>query len=437
HKIRKGDLVAVSGERLPQIFAALMMAWNIGAIPMLINPHWKPHHIADVLSRFNPKLFLHLNPFEENISFPHFQLNDENLRHISSKQLPDFRPQINLIDPATILFTSGSTGVPKAVVHQWAQHYFSAEGIVQHFNLTREHSWVASLPIFHTGGLAIFFRCAFFGMTMIVPESIEQWLSSSGPFDHTVYSFVPTQLWRLIQQPDYVEKLRQSKAILLGGSRVPDSLLQECIHLNLPVYTSYGSTEMASTICCTDSSSADNLQTAGKVLPYREICTDDHGEILVRGKTLFAGYLEHDKVVAAVDEKGWFHTGDSGKPDEKGRWIISGRIDNMFISGGENIQPEIIEKVLMQLPEISEAIVVPVEDTEYGHRPVAFISTTAQWDQNLIHKLKSHAEKFLPGLFRPVAYFPFPRNIKNHLKWSRKELTEHAGRLYQHEKDSK
>jgi O-succinylbenzoic acid--CoA ligase len=142
----------------------------------------------------------------------------------------------------------------------------------------------------------------------------------------------------------------------------------------VPVHTSYGLTEMASQVTATPAgASREKLRTAGRVLPHREACVSGEGEILVKGETLFAGYLREDGPDLPLDDGGWFRTGDLGEMDADGYLRVLGRRDNLFVSGGENVRPEEIEEALLRIPGVEEAVVVPVPDAEFGHRPVAFV----------------------------------------------------------------
>ena len=116
-------------------------------------------------------------------------------------------------------------------------------------------------------------------------------------------------------------------------------------------------------------------KNSGLLLPYREIMRAEDGELLVKGACLFKGYLREGSIHPQIDGDGWFHTADIGRVEEDGTVTVLGRKDNMFISGGENIHPEEIEKALMMVDGIREALVVAVPDCEYGQRAVAFIET--------------------------------------------------------------
>jgi O-succinylbenzoic acid--CoA ligase len=155
---------------------------------------------------------------------------------------------------------------------------------------------------------------------------------------------------------------------------MPEDLVDEALARGLPVHTSYGLTEMASQVTTTAPGAApEELRTAGRVLPHREVSVSEEGEILVRGETLFAGYVEGEKTGRPSGAGGWFRTGDLGRLDGAGRLRVLGRRDNLLISGGENVRPEEIEEALLRIPGVEEAVVVPVADPEFGARPVAFV----------------------------------------------------------------
>ena len=213
---------------------------------------------------------------------------------------------------------------------------------------------------------------------------------------------VSTQLLRLLREDTELAGL---KAVLMGGGPVSASLVDEALSRGLPIHTSYGLTEMASQVTTTPpGASLEALRTAGRVLPEREVSISQDGEILVRGETLFAGYVEDETLDLPLDTNGWFHTGDLGELDENGYLRVLGRQDNLFISGGENIQPEEIEEALSAPPGVEAAVVVPVDDPEFGQRPVAFVRMKGGSTVDLAPGL----EKVLPRFKIPVAFYAWP-----------------------------
>ncbi|MDQ3430496.1 MAG: o-succinylbenzoate--CoA ligase [Actinomycetota bacterium] len=299
--------------------------------------------------------------------------------------------------PATVVFTSGSTGVPKAALHTFGNHYYSALGSNENIALRPGNRWLHSLPLYHVGGLSILFRCLLAGATISLPEPGATPGESIPALRATHVSLVSTQLLRLLRESADPSGLQ---AVLMGGGPIPLSLVDRAVDLGLPVHTSYGLTEMASQVTTTPPRAPrERLYTAGRVLPHSEVRVSEGGEILVRGRTLFAGYVLGGELNRPFDEEGWFRTGDLGEMDADGYLRVVGRRDNLFVSGGENVQPEEIEEALCRLEGVEEAVVVPVPDGEYGARPVAFVRTTGA-----VGDLGLKLEKVLPRFMIPAAF---------------------------------
>ena len=128
------------------------------------------------------------------------------------------------------------------------------------------------------------------------------------------------------------------KAILIG-SAIPDVLVRKAVDARLPVHVTYGLTEMASQVATSKRLTKENPLPVGQILRSTQVRISDDHEILVKGKTLFQGYVKEERVEPTLDKQGWFHTGDLGCLNDDGTLTVLGRKDNMFISGGENIQP--------------------------------------------------------------------------------------------------
>ncbi|MGS0725390.1 AMP-binding enzyme, partial [Shewanella sp. 0m-11] len=194
---------------------------------------------------------------------------------------------------------------------------------------------------------------------------------------------------------------------------------------NIKAYTSYGMTEMGSQI---STGIARSDGSSGNVLSGRELKVVD-GEIWVKGECLFLGYLTADGFNLPLDKDGWFYTKDLGHFDDNGNLCIDGRADNMFISGGENIQPEEIETALKLHPLISDAIVFPVADAKFGYLPSAILKLVSGTSHDQ-EQLPSEAEltKFLADKIarfkRPRRYYPWPEVSSAGIKVIRKQVIE-------------
>ncbi|MCS6128324.1 o-succinylbenzoate--CoA ligase [Shewanella baltica] len=325
---------------------------------------------------------------------------------------------VDITRPANVILTSGSSGFPKAAVHCLANHIANAEGALSLIPLEQGDAWLLSLPLFHIGGLAILNRCALVGATVVMPD---QALSLSQQINQdklTHLSLVPAQLSKLLA--DTSSKLITIKALLLGGGAVSLDLLAELKLRNIASYTSYGMTEMSSQIT-TGRALSDG--SSGKLLPKRELKIEDR-VIWVRGECLFMGYLTDKGIEKPLDADGWFYTKDRGEWDENGNLHILGRVDNMFICGGENIQPEEIEAALKQHPQIDDAIVFAIPDAQFGNLPAAILrGSLTHLTESIANELELFLADKIARFKRPRQYYVWPENHEQTgLKVNRKAL---------------
>ncbi len=346
---------------------------------------------------------------------------------------------IDYYAPANIILTSGSSGQPKAAVHCLNNHKASAEGSRSLIALETNDSWLLSLPLFHIGGLAIINRCAFVGATVALQDRDVSLTVQISRDKITHLSLVSTQLVRLLKED--IDCLKGVKSLLLGGGAISSTLLSQLSGLSINCFTSYGLTEMASQVT-TGPASYDG--SSGQLLPARELKIIDE-KIYVKGETLFLGYLDvqtqtndqaqtHEQANHAdggytltlpTDEDGWFFTKDRGFWDKEGKLHIMGRIDNMFICGGENLQPEEVEAALKQHPDIEDAIVFALADEEFGNLPAAIVKTSLATEllssnDELTQFLADKIARFK----RPRVYYSWPKIESTSLKVSRKEVIE-------------
>ena len=304
-------------------------------------------------------------------------------------------PPVDLSQACSLVYTSGSTGNPTGVVHTTGSHVYSAAGVISFFGISAGDRWLVSLPLNHVGGLSIFTRTFLSGGAAVFPES-RQAVGSALAGGHADFiSMVPTQLIRFMSSGALHGALSRMRAILLGGSSVPEWVIDRALDLSLPIVPSYGSTESCSLVTAVPPGSARAVyKTSGKVLPYRKLAADGEGRILLGGKTRFAFCFEGGEKVFPP-EGDWFATSDLGRVDEYGNWIITGRADEVFISGGENINPFEIEKHLTAIDGIDAAVVVPVPEPEFGQVPWAFIfSSGAMGPGDITAYLKTSLPSF-------------------------------------------
>lgn len=325
-------------------------------------------------------------------------------RQDHAESVSDTENIIRIDRPATLISTSGSSGQPRWVQHRYAAHLYSALGSNDNIKLGPGNRWLICLPLHHVSGLSIVFRTMLAGAALVIKPDRLNLVVTIARFEITHLSLVSAQLKRVLDSGLDDAPLAQIRAVLVGGSAIPAALIERAWGFGLPLFTTYGSTEMASQVTTNKPGDPlDRLLTSGRPLAHREISIAGDGEIQVRGRTRFDGYVSEGRLTVPFDPDGWFATGDIGRFDEQGYLIVEGRRDRMFISGGENIHPEQIEKALLMLTEITEAIVVPLDDPEWGQRPVAALSFGGKPLREAI--IRAKLREVLPRHMVPDSFF--------------------------------
>ena len=318
-----------------------------------------------------------------------FIKSEKNLPHFASKAL-------------TMTLTSGSTGMPKAVVHEMQAHLDNARGVCELMRFDFNCAWLLSLPLYHVSGQGVVWRWLLQGAELHLPGS--DFYDSALRVTHA--SFVPTQLQRFLlyvkEKPVANFKLQH---ILLGGTQIPTDLTKQLNKLGIQSYTGYGMTETASTVFAKKS---DGKPGVGQLLNGREYCLIDD-EIWLRGAGLGLGYWQNGKIEPLVNSQGWLQTKDKGRLIN-GELQILGRLDNMFISGGENIQPEEIEQLIQQFVGVEQVFVLPLNEAEFGQRPVAMIKfasdVNSDFFQSAVNSLRVWLSDKIEKFKQPIAYYP-------------------------------
>ncbi len=292
---------------------------------------------------------------------------------------PTLRDRIDLDAPATVVFTSGTTGRPKGAVLTHDNHRASAHAWAALLRPQPADRWLLCVPLFHVAGLAIVTRATRWGAALDVLDRFDPTIVSARLEDGVTHlSLVAAQLLALLDEREDRPVPSSLRGILLGGGPVPSDLLTRARAAGYPVLTTYGLTETGSGVASGggDQATLDD-PTAGQALPGVELRIADDGEILVRGEMVFSGYLGDDAATArALPGDGWLHTGDFGSLDADGLLRVSARRHDLIISGGENITPAEIEAVLESHPGIGEAVVIGVPHERWGAVPRAYVVPT-------------------------------------------------------------
>ncbi|HEO8420105.1 o-succinylbenzoate--CoA ligase [Niallia sp. FSL W8-0635] len=294
---------------------------------------------------------------------------------------PKEKDYITLDETCTIMYTSGTTGLPKGVIQSYGNHWWSAVGNTLNAGLYEKDTWLCTVPIFHISGYSILMKSIIYGMKIVLHESFDEKrvLQDLWKEKITIISVVTTMLQR-IEQATSEKFPAYFRYMLLGGGPATVELLTRCINKGILVYYSYGMTETSSQIVTlSPEDSISKIGSAGKPLfPAQlrivnplgeELGPNEVGEITVCGPNVSKGYLNKENHLI----NGWFFTGDIGYIDSEGFLYVLDRRSDLIISGGENVYPAEVEAVLTEMEGIREAAVIGIPDAQWGQVPVAFV----------------------------------------------------------------
>jgi O-succinylbenzoic acid--CoA ligase len=298
-------------------------------------------------------------------------------------------------DAAVVMYTSGTTGQARGAVLTRAALLASAQASAANMGWEPDDCWLLAMPIARVGGLSILTRCLIARKAValapsfdaaLVPQWIDQWRV-------TLASMVPTMLALVLERhPDW-DPPSSLRCIQVGGAEAPPRLLKEAARRKVPIVITYGCTETCSQVVVTPYALRYNPAPcgAGKPLPGAEVRLVD-GRIEVRGPMRMAGYLGG----APLDPEGWFDTGDVGQFDPTGCLHVRARRADLIVTGGENVYPAEVERVLEACHGIRAAAVFGVPDETWGQVvAAAFVAdgtppTDDQVKEFLEHHLATH-----------------------------------------------
>ena len=259
-----------------------------------------------------------------------------------------------------VVRTSGSTGEPKDVVLSHAAVLASARASLD--RLGGPGGWLQAMPVTGVGGLQVLVRSAVAGLGPAYADEHSSMAEAIAaiPGERRYASLVPTQAHRLVESGE-VDVLAGLDAVLIGGASVTSDLLGALRSAGVRVVRTYGMTETCGG-CVYDGLPLDGVQ----------VRIDDAGQVHLAGPVLFDGYADHE-ATARVLHDGWFATADLGSIDEEGRLHITGRADDVVISGGVNIPLPAVTAALRKYEGVRDAAAVGVPDEEWGSRVVAYL----------------------------------------------------------------
>ena len=430
--VGRGDRVAILSLNRPDYLVLLYACARLGAMLVPLNWRLATAEQLFILSDASIKVLVLEQAFAEILPALGQSLPDTNIVGL------DFAPpggsvfdvlltetrgdgrsaHADLSYPLLIVYTSGTTGRPKGAVLR--QEALLWNGVMsQHMHgLTSEDHVLTVLPFFHVGGLNIQTTPALHhGATVTIHPrfSPDATLSAIAQGRPTLTVLVPATIQAVTDHPDWASTdLSSLKAISTGSTIVPPHLIDRFVARGVPVLQVYGSTEtcpvavytrfggdlsrVGSTglpgLCC----EAVVIDDAGAELP-----PDTPGEIAVRGPNVFSEYWGHAEATREVLHDGWYRTGDIGRRDADGYFWVHDRKKNLIISGGENIYPAEVERVLLEHPDVVECGVIGRPDPRWDEVPVAYLIRRAG--------CLVEAEDLKAHVLTQLARFKVPRDI--------------------------
>lgn len=323
---------------------------------------------------------------------------DAFLGRTRSGDAPDSDWSMEGEDIAILLFTSGTTGAPKAAVLRQRHLVSYILGSVEFMSAAEEDATLVSVPPYHIAGMAAILSSVYAGrrIVQLANFSASEWLRLAREENVNTAFVVPTMLSRIVEELEGVSNadLPNLRAISYGGGKMPQSVIERAMKLfpETNFTNAYGLTETSSTISLLgpddhrisvtsdDPAVRRRLVSVGQPLPGveveirddegRKLWQGERGEIYVRGEQVSGEYLERG---SQLDTQGWFPTRDAGSLDAEGYLFIEGRADDVIVRGGENMSPGEIEDVLLDHAAVADAAVVGIPSEQWGEAVAAVV----------------------------------------------------------------
>lgn len=432
--LQPGDRIAICARNSEPAATAFFAAHKAGLTAVLLNPRWKNADLAHALHDSDVRLVLYDETASvqvlEAFKTRHHNISaiplDDNAFYVNGNigHPPDVRRDDNTI--STILYTSGTVGRPKGVLRTHRSDYYASLALIIQHRWTPFERILGVMPIYHTMGLhSLISMVILNGLFALLPNYDSTTCIDCIENERlTALYLVPTIFYDFTRQLAYKPKrLTSLSKLAFAGAPMSLSLIEQCFETFKPevFVNQYGSTEMHAITINPD---LENKPTSSgrpalhshirivaadaerRVLPDEEVPAGETGEIIVEANSpqAFYGYLNRPDANDQALRNGWYFTGDLGFFDEEGDLYLKGRLDDMIISGGENIYPQEVERVLLEHSQVSDAAVVGLPDDRWGEKVVAFIVPGAfQVDTNKLEQFCITSPS-LPMFMRPKQF---------------------------------
>ena len=445
--IAPGERVATITENHPEHVALLFACAKAGLILAPLNWRLAPDELALQVELFEPALLVvSATQWSRVASEPRIATTPmvplESLEELASPGDAVDLPRVRVGDGLLLIATSGTTGTPKGALLTHANCYWTNRSLDAAVPIGPGDVVLQLLPQYHVGGWNVQPLLGWWhGATVVLESSFDEARVLRAIEDQraTTMMGVPTTYLMLAQHPDFDDAdLSSLRTIIVGGAAMPYTLVVRWRERGVAVVQGYGLTEASPNVCYLAADEASRRPgSVGRPYCYVAVAIRDvdgrtiegpgRGELWVRGPNVFAGYWRNEAATAAVKVGGWLDTGDVAERDRDGYYRIVGRTKEMFVSGGENVFPVEVERVLTAFPDVAEAAVVGVHDSRWGETGAAFVVARrgARIDVDaLIAHCRTHLASFkVPRTIEVVDQLP-----QTHIgKVNKAALRERAG----------
>jgi acyl-CoA synthetase (AMP-forming)/AMP-acid ligase II len=401
-------MLALNSARYVEYFFGVW--WGGGAINP-VNVRWSPQEVAYSLDDCDTRILLVDKAFAAQVTaLRGLSKSLRTLVYCSDGEVPEgmvgFEDILAAAEPmadtrrqgddlAAVMYTGGTTGMPKGVMLSHANLYLNALSSVAAVPRIGKAIGLVTAPFFHVAGCGLSLQLVQRLATQVVlPFFDEVGVLHAIATEHVTETFlVPTMVKRVIEHPRFAEfDLSTLRMMMYGAAPIDATLLGDAMRLlpRVQFCQAYGMTELSPTIAVLlpeehlpGPQQAARLRSAGRSVPIAEICILDPegrelppgqvGEICARGPMVMQGYWNKPQETAAALRDGWMHTGDGGMMDADGYLYVVDRIKDMIVSGGENVYSAEVENALAQLDGVSMSAVIGVPDDQWGERVHAVI----------------------------------------------------------------
>lgn len=409
--VKKGDRVAFLAKNQKEHLTMFFGCAYLEAIFVPLNFRLSVGELKEILHLIEPQVF-YCNA-EYSAHFPEAINIEDNFHLLLGSGTLDEEVSGDLEAPLLMLFTSGSTGTPKGVMQNGRMLQTNMIQTAKAWKLKNDDTTLVETPFFHTGGYNVLcLPLLNLGARVILAPSFdcENVFKTIEEEKISVYFGVPTMFQMLYEHPLFHSTQMSSlRFFVSGGAACSVELIKKYQEKNLPFKQGFGLTEVGPN--CFLLEEVDALRKSGSIgrpMPHSDVLVltlegqkaqvAQPGELLIKGDHLCLGYFKQEDLFSKSLFDGYFRTGDIVEFDEEGFFYVTGRIKDMYISGGENVYPGEVEKKCLLLPEVHEAVVVAVEDEKWGEVGYAFFRGTAGFG---VEELKQRLGLELSGYKRP------------------------------------